>query len=136
MLRIGEKQELTVVKEVAFGVYLAEEGDKENRVLLPKKEVDETVKIEKKALLKLTDEGQKLMVIETVSRQGMSVARTEQYIASLLAPQGEKRFCANISSFLRNVSQTLTRIQQAGIPAISERRETESQIVLTITIPK
>lgn len=45
MLRIGEKQELTVVKEVAFGVYLAEEGDKENRVLLPKKEVDETVKI-------------------------------------------------------------------------------------------
>jgi hypothetical protein len=66
----------------------------------------------------------------------MSVARTEQYIESLLSPQEEKRFRANISSFLRNVSHTLTRIQQAGIPAISERRETDSQIVLTITIPK
>ena len=89
-----------------------------------------------RALLKLSDETHKLTAIATISRLGMSVARTEQYIESLLSPQEEKRFRANISSFLRNVSHTLTRIQQAGIPAISERRETDSQIVLTITIPK
>ena len=89
-----------------------------------------------RALLRLPDEPKKLMGIETISRLGMSVARTEQYIDSLLTPQEEKALRANVGSFLRNVSQTLTRIQQAGIPAISERRETDSQIVLTITIPK
>lgn len=41
MLRIGEKQELCVVKEVNFGVYLAEEASSKDRVLLPKKEVEE-----------------------------------------------------------------------------------------------
>ncbi len=41
MLRIGEKQELTVVKEVAFGIYLAESPQGQERVLLPKKEVEQ-----------------------------------------------------------------------------------------------
>ena len=45
MLRIGEKQELSVVKEVSFGIYLAEEGETKERVLLPKKEVEEGTKI-------------------------------------------------------------------------------------------
>lgn len=44
MLRLGEKQELTVVKEVDFGVYLGEEADAKERVLLPKKEVDKGTK--------------------------------------------------------------------------------------------
>lgn len=39
MLRLGEKQTLTAVKKVDFGIYLAEEGRPEERVLLPKKEV-------------------------------------------------------------------------------------------------
>ena len=30
----------------------------------------------------------------------------------------------------------IRKIQQSGIPAVSERRETDTQIVLTITIPK
>ena len=89
-----------------------------------------------RALLRLPEEPKKLMAIANISRLEMSVARTEQYIDSLLAPQEEKALRANVGSFLRNVSQTLTRFQQAGIPAISERRETDSQIVLTITIPK
>jgi hypothetical protein len=41
MLLLGEKQELTVVKTVAFGVYLSDEPGSEERVLLPKKEVPE-----------------------------------------------------------------------------------------------
>lgn len=39
MLRLGEKQQLVVVKQVDFGVYLAENEDSESRVLLPKKQV-------------------------------------------------------------------------------------------------
>lgn len=41
MLKLGRKQELTVVKKVEFGVYLAEEGETQERVLLPKKQVPE-----------------------------------------------------------------------------------------------
>ena len=89
-----------------------------------------------RALLKLSSEPEKLKVIETVSRLGMSVARTEQYIETLLSSAEEKPPRADVGSFLRNVSQTLTRIQRSGIPAVSERRETDRQIVLTITIPK
>ena len=66
----------------------------------------------------------------------MNVARTEQYIESLMSAPTEKCRKTNVTAFLKHVSQTLTKIQKAGIPAISERKETENQIVLTITIPK
>lgn len=39
MLRIGEKQKLTVVREASFGVYLGERPGADEVVLLPKKEV-------------------------------------------------------------------------------------------------
>lgn len=45
MFKIGQRQELTAVKTVDFGIYLAEEGDRENRVLLPKKEVPEDLSL-------------------------------------------------------------------------------------------
>ena len=89
-----------------------------------------------RALLKLPAETDKLKAIETIARLEMSVARTEQYIDSLLSSAGEKQTRPDVGAFLRNVSQTLTRIQQSGIRAVSERKETDSQIVLTITIPK
>lgn len=89
-----------------------------------------------RALLRLDSEPEKIRAVETAVRLQMSVARLEQYIESRLAPQGEKAAQADVGAFLKNVSQTLTRIQRSGIPAVSERRETESQIVLTITIPK
>ncbi len=45
MLRIGEKQELTIIKKVDFGVYLAEKQGEEDKVLLPKKQVPEGAEI-------------------------------------------------------------------------------------------
>ena len=89
-----------------------------------------------RALLKLPTEAMKLRAIEHIGRNAMSVKRAEQYIESLLAEPGEKPVRADVGAFLKHVSQTLTKIQQCGIAAISERRETEDQIVLTITIPK
>ena len=44
MLQLGKKQELEIVKKVSFGVYLAEEAQAQERVLLPKKEVAEGAK--------------------------------------------------------------------------------------------
>ena len=89
-----------------------------------------------RALLKLTTDHQKLEAIGVISRQNMSVARAEQYIENLLNQQDTDQKKANIGAFLSYLNQSLARIQLSGISAISERKETESQIVLTITIPK
>ena len=89
-----------------------------------------------RALLRLSGETEKLRAIDTIARLEMSVARTEQYIDSLLEQPTQRSKKADVGAFLRSVTQTLSRIQQSGIPAVSERRETENQIVLTITIPK
>lgn len=45
MIRLGEKQELSVLKKVEFGVYVGEETNREERVLLPRKQVPEGTEI-------------------------------------------------------------------------------------------
>jgi ParB family chromosome partitioning protein len=89
-----------------------------------------------RALLKLPTEPQKLSAIDMILKLNMSVARTERYVEELLAGTDKKAPRANVSAFLNNLNQSLAKIQSCGVPAISERRETDSQIVLTITIPK
>ena len=89
-----------------------------------------------RALLKLNTEPEKLKAIAMIQQMGMSVERTERYIAQLLSQEPGREPNVNVGAFLNNLNQSLARIQLSGIPAISERRETESQIVLTITIPK
>ena len=89
-----------------------------------------------RALLKLRSEEETLAAIARIVKEGMSVARTEKYIDSLLAEKEEKKPKANVGAFLNSLTQSLQKIQLSGIAAVSERRETESQIVLTITIPK
>ena len=89
-----------------------------------------------RALLKLSSDQEKLMAISEIVAQGMGVARTEQYIASLLTDKPRQKRGANVGTFLSSLDQSLAKIQQSGVAVISERRETESQIVLTITIPK
>ena len=46
MFLIGERQALKAVKRVDFGMYFAEDGHEDERVLLPKKEVPEDLKID------------------------------------------------------------------------------------------
>jgi len=89
-----------------------------------------------RALLKLRSEEEVLCAIARIAREGMSVARTEKYIDNLLAEKEEKVPRANVGAFLNSLTQNLQKIQLSGVAAVSERRETESQIVLTITIPK
>lgn len=89
-----------------------------------------------RALLKLDEEYDKLAAIQVIVKEGMSVARTERYIDQLLLRQSDEPRSVNLGVFLNNLNQSLARIQRSGIGAISERRETEDEIVLTITIPK
>ena len=89
-----------------------------------------------RALLKLRSDPEKIMAISIIVKEGMSVARTERYIEQLLLRQETEPRAVNVGAFLSNLNQSLARIQRSGIGAISERRETEDEIVLTITIPK
>ena len=89
-----------------------------------------------RALLKLSDEREKLRAIETIARLGMNVTRAERYIDELIGGQTASGPRVNIGAFLSSLDQFLQRIQLSGISAVSERRETENEIVLTITIPK
>lgn len=89
-----------------------------------------------RALLKLPTDQLKLQVIHRIGLHNLSVVRTEQYIDSLLSQEESRPQKANVGAFLNSLNQSLARIQLSGIPAVSERRETDSQIVLTITIPK
>ena len=89
-----------------------------------------------RALLKLPSETEKLKAIAVIARQNFSVARTESYIESLLAGTAPTEASVDLRAFLNHLSATLQKIQRSGIPAVTERRETDRQIVLTITIPK
>ena len=57
-------------------------------------------------------------------------------VEELLARRQPRPPKANVGAFLNNLTQSLARIQSCGVGAVSERRETEDKIVLTITIPK
>lgn len=89
-----------------------------------------------RALLKLPTDAQRMKAISVIVQLGMSVARTERYIEGLLEDPQPPKSKINVGAFLSNLNQSLAKIQLSGIPAVSERRETDSQIVLTITIPK
>jgi ParB family chromosome partitioning protein len=89
-----------------------------------------------RALLKLTEEKDKLVAIAHIIRFKMGVAQAEQYIESWVVKKEPRQAKTNVGAFLNSLNQSLAKIQKSGIPAISERRETDSQIVLTITIPK
>ncbi len=89
-----------------------------------------------RALLKLPTESEKLSVIATAVQLGMSVARMERYIDDRLTKGADKASNPNLGLFLNNINQSLNRFQLSGIPAISQRTDTEDKIVLTITIPK
>jgi len=89
-----------------------------------------------RALLKLPTETKKLQAIHTIAQQNMGVARAERYIDAMLEAQPDKPQKPKISTFLSGLDRSLAQIRQSGVPAISERRETDRQIVLTITIPK
>lgn len=89
-----------------------------------------------RALLKLPTEGQKMEAIAVIRKMDLNVARAEQYIQSLLEQGPKQERQPNVTAFIRNLTQSLAKIQQGGVRAISERKETENEIILTLTFPK
>ena len=89
-----------------------------------------------RALLQVESEEDKRQLIALAQKQKFSVAQLESRIAALLSPARAKVPKAEVGSFLRSLNTALERIRTGGVAAISEQRETDRQIVVTITIPK
>ena len=88
-----------------------------------------------RALLRLPNDEMKFRVMDAIRQFSMTAQRTDSYIDSLLSkekPAGKP----NLTRFLAGLDQSLAGFRSSGIPAISERKETDSQIIVTITIPK
>ena len=96
-----------------------------------------------RSLLRLEDEEERLAALRHIRAQNLNVAQTEQYIDRRLAalqatpPKGRRTFVVkDVRLFLNSVDRGLRLIREAGIPARTERHDTEDAIFLTIQIPR
>jgi len=96
-----------------------------------------------RALLRLSDPDLQKKALEHIIRHQLTVARTEEYIESLLLtltdrPLRRKRtyVIRDVRLFLNTVTRGLSLMQQAGVDAQCGQEETDESILLTIRIPK
>ena len=103
-MKLGEKQTLTVVKQVDFGVYLAEQQDDETRVLLPAKQVPEGTKLHDKLEVFLYKDSKDRLIATTnepkLTLGGFAVLKVLQVTRSehFLTGGWKKTFCFHLKS--------------------------------------
>ena len=99
-----------------------------------------------RALLRLPEEAQRLEAVEAVRMGGLTVAKTEALVETMLtarpkpAPPSRKPkrklLVKDLRLFLNSVEHHLETLHQSGFAASTERAETDEEIVLTIRLPK
>lgn len=95
-----------------------------------------------RALLRLPTEEARLQTIDLIVRQQLNVAKTESLIDSLVEHKEEPRkglrklIIRDLRLFLNSVDHSLALVRGAGFNASSTREETDSEIILTIRLPK
>jgi len=96
-----------------------------------------------RALLRLDDEHQQLCALNTIVQRQYNVARTEEYIESLLqqnrteAPRRRATYIIkDVRLFLNSVERGLQLMQRSGVAACCGRQDTEEEILLHIRIPR
>ena len=94
-----------------------------------------------RALLKLPEEA-RADVIAVIVKQQLNVAKTEAYIDNWLAKQRapqkgmRKLILRDVRIFLNSINHSLDVVRGAGIKVDSRQEETDTEIVLTIRLPK
>lgn len=98
-----------------------------------------------RALLRLDTNEERVEALRVIIDRGMNVARAESYIDSLVekneSAETEKKssqiyVLKDVRLFLNTVDHGMDIMRRSGIDAECGRSETESDIVLTIRIPK
>ena len=96
-----------------------------------------------RALLRLSDEAAQLAALEHIAARGLNVAQTESYIEHLLEQtepvppaKSPTYIIKDVRLFLNSIDRGLQMMRQGGVAADVGRRDTDSEILLTIRIPK
>lgn len=95
-----------------------------------------------RALLRLPDGASQRQAAEHILDKGLTVAQTESYVESLLAPKPSPKdhkptyHIPGVRLFLNTITRGLSLMNAAGVRARCGREETDSEILLTIHIPK
>lgn len=75
-----------------------------------------------------------------IIRGGLNVAQSERYVDKLLSPPSKKASplyrTRDVRLFLNTIRKSLSIMQAAGVNASCGREETDSEIILTVHIPK
>lgn len=93
-----------------------------------------------RALLRLEDAEAQLKAAHWVVEHDLTVAKTEEYVESLLISKPVKRrptfILKDVRLFLNTVERGLSMMKSAGVDAQCGREDTGDAILLTIRIPK
>lgn len=89
-----------------------------------------------RALLQLRTEEEKMSVIEKIVKGELSVVQTENLIKQTYSKTSGAHNKLAVEEFVKSLSSHLRKFERSGIGVVTQRRENQSQIVLTITINK
>ncbi len=98
-----------------------------------------------RALLRIENLQERLLVAKTIGRRGLNVGQTDQYIENLLSARNTPSLSEKIRPlyiikdirlFLNTLDRAVSLMHQAGVPTQFDRAESENEIVLTIRIPR
>ena len=96
-----------------------------------------------RALLRLTDEENRVKALGTIAARGYNVAQSESYIEQFLKvkqktppPRLPTYIIKDVRIFLNTIRRSVDVMQRAGVKADVQREDTEDGILLTIRIPK
>ena len=95
-----------------------------------------------RALLRLEDPVQRTRTIHTIIQRRLNVAQSEELIKLLLEEKQEKKkpkrtfIAKDIRLFLNTIDRAVTAMKDAGIGAVSQKRETEEYYECVVRIPK
>ena len=99
-----------------------------------------------RALLRLETPEAQWAALEAVIAGDLTVAKTEEYVEGLLRRSEEERkrkkrkapvvVLKDVRIFLNTVTRGLSMMNRRGVRAVCERSDTESELVLTIRIPR
>lgn len=96
-----------------------------------------------RALLRLSDENERLAALRVIVERGCNVAQAEAYIESVLQraavtpPRRRPTFIVkDVRLFLNTIRRSMDIMQRAGVDAAYEREDTDEEIRLIIRIPR
>lgn len=97
-----------------------------------------------RALLRLASEADRMRVTQYIIEKQLNVSKTDEYIDFILSNDETKQkkkskisyLIKDVRIFMNTIDKSLKTMKSAGIDAIVDRDETDTDIILHISIPK